>query len=249
MFQEKTIGCVIPARLNSVRFPKKMLQNFAGKPLLQWVWEAAKRVSLFDHLVIAVDSKEVEELVASFGARSCMTSPLCESGTDRLIEVKRKGIIDPQIWVNWQGDEPFIEESTIVDLLSSIDGEGDVWTLKKWIEDEREIDDPTCVKVVTDVHDKALYFSRSPIPHVRSGGGVRGEFYRHIGIYAYTGEALDRIGSFEPCALEKAEKLEQLRFLYNGLKIIVNKTDKEIFGIDLPDHLIMAEKKILSALV
>lgn len=242
--------CIIPARLKSTRFPKKMLSYLHGKPLLQWVWERATATHLFDHIAFAVDAPEVAELVASFGATYYMTDEACPSGTDRLIEVYKNQKIDGDIWVNWQGDEPFITEAMIKTLLKTCNKkDSDIWTLKKRIIAPQEILSPHFAKVVCDINDFALYFSRSPIPFHRDvANDEKQSFYKHVGLYAFTPEALKRIAHLEPCAIEQAEQLEQLRFLYNNLRVKVHETDQEVFGIDLPEHLAKAEKHIRTSI-
>ncbi len=132
MIGNKKVACIIPARLKSTRFPRKMLCHLNKKPLLQWVFEAASAVSLFDEVVFAVDAPEIGELVESFGGKSFMTSESCLSGTERLVELMRNGLVRADIWVNWQGDEPFICERMILDLLQSCQKQqSDLWTLKK----------------------------------------------------------------------------------------------------------------------
>ena len=243
MLRSQKIACVIPARLKSSRFPRKMLASLKGKPLLQWVFEAAKSISFFDHVVFAVDSEEIAALIVSFGGKFYMTSESCPSGTDRLIELMQRKVVDADIWVNWQGDEPFITEVMIEDLLQSChEKASDLWTLKKLIENPSEIQSSHHVKVVTDAHDFALYFSRSPIPYYRDvDSGEPRKYFKHVGLYAYRREALEKIGTLSPCEIELAEQLEQLRFLYNGLKVRVHETKGEAFGIDLPEHLAKAE--------
>jgi 3-deoxy-manno-octulosonate cytidylyltransferase (CMP-KDO synthetase) len=243
MYLEKRIACVIPARLHSTRFPKKMLSQLGGKPLLQWAWEAANRVSIFDTVTFAIDAEEIGELISTFGGKFIMTSSHCQSGTDRLVELEKRGAVDADIWVNWQGDEPFIEEEMLFKLLESCDDPDiDVWTLKKKIISKEEALEPSTVKVVTDAYGSALYFSRSLIPYCRDGGDAL--YFRHIGIYAFTKKALRKISKLPSCPLEEAEKLEQLRFLYGGMKIRVHETEKEIFGIDLTEHLAQAEQRL-----
>ncbi len=239
----KTIACVIPARLKSTRFPRKMLSQLGGKPLLQWVWERASSVAAFNQVAFAVDSDEVAELVSSFGGNYFMTSESCPSGTDRLVELNEKGMIKADIWVNWQGDEPFINDEMIADLLQSCDDDDtDVWTLKKKIINPDEITSPHFAKVVCDHRGYALYFSRSPIPYYRDD--PEKICYKHVGLYAFTGQALKKISSLKPCSIETAEQLEQLRFLYNNLRVRVHETQHEVFGIDLPEHLSKAELRI-----
>ena len=240
---EKKIACIIPARLNWTRFPKKVLSILGGKPLLQWVWERAVAVKAFDYVAFAVDSPVVAKWVSAFGATYYMTSLECASCTDRLIEVMSQGSLDADIWVNWQGDEPFISEEMITTLLSSCNTqESDVWTLKKKITSFEEVCTPHIAKVVCDQHGFALFFSRSMIPFYRDAlPGSNGVFYKHIGLYAFTKEALKKIALLPPCAIESAEQLEQLRFLYYNLRIKVHETDQDVFGIDLPEHLAKAE--------
>jgi 3-deoxy-manno-octulosonate cytidylyltransferase (CMP-KDO synthetase) len=238
------IACVIPARLKSTRFPKKMLASLKGKPLLQWVWEAAHRTQCFDEIAFAIDSEEAAALVRSFGGTYHFTEESCKSGTDRLVELQERGAIKADIWVNWQGDEPFINKQMISDLLQSCKKEpSDVWTLKKRITSPHDISSPHIAKVVCDERGFALYFSRSVIPHYRDGCPSEDKkFFKHIGIYAFTAHALQQIKSLSPCELELAEQLEQLRFLYHGMKVRVHETRQEALGIDLPEHLILAER-------
>lgn len=246
MIQGKRVACVIPARLRSTRFPGKMLAYLAGKPLLQRVWESALSVPLFDEVCIAVDAKETQQLVEGFGGRCIMTSDQCPSGTDRLAEVLQSHLLKADIWVNWQGDEPFICAEMIRDLLQGCDVQKtDVWTLKKRIRSDSEYLNPHIAKVVCDHEGYALYFSRSPIPFYRDVAFFeKKELYKHVGLYAYTAEALGRIHALPMCALENAEQLEQLRFLFHRLNVRVHETHKEVFGIDLPEHLIRAEERI-----
>lgn len=243
MIGQKKIACIIPARLKSTRFPKKMLSLLNGKPLLQWVWESATAISLFDEVAFAVDAQETEELIHSFGGKCFMTSEDCPSGSDRLAELLEKGLVDADIWVNWQGDEPFIKEQMIHDLLQNCDQEeSDLWTLKKRIIRPEEVSNPHIAKLVCDSRGFALYFSRSQIPFYRDVADFsKQEFYKHVGLYAYTKDALKKIRGLPPCEIESAEQLEQLRFLYHHLRIRVHETEHEVFGIDLPEHLVKAE--------
>lgn len=231
MNMSKKIVCVIPGRLESTRFPRKILADLEGKPLIERVFEAASGVKCFDKVVIALNSKEAVLAVQAYGLDAILTEGTL-SGTDCLVKIASSGVISGDIWVNWQGDEPFISSAIIEDLLPSNLGSGvDVWTLKKKIIDKERIESPHVVKVVTDLNGKALYFSRSTIPY-----GV-GPYFKHIGLYAYTKEALQKIGSMPLSSLEKSEKLEQLRFLENGMHIQVHETAHETIGIDLPEHL------------
>jgi 3-deoxy-manno-octulosonate cytidylyltransferase (CMP-KDO synthetase) len=243
MIGNKKVACVIPARLKSTRFPRKMLSALKGKPLLQWVWESATKVGVFDEVAFAVDAEETANLVKSFGGKCFMTAENCLNGTERLIELYQSKAIVADIWVNWQGDEPFIQEKMITDLLQSCEREkSDMWTLKKKIVNPDEVNSPHFAKIVCDASGFALYFSRSQIPFYRDVTDFNSkEFFKHVGLYAFTAEALSKISKMQPCAIEIAEQLEQLRFLYNNLKIRVHETEYEVFGIDLPEHLAKAE--------
>ncbi len=241
------IVCVIPARLASSRFPKKVLAMLGEKPMLQWVWEAASSVDLFDDVAFAIDDSETARLIDSFEGKYFMTSPDCPSGTDRLIELQSEEKMQGDIWVNWQGDEPFIHQEMVENLLQTINKTYDIWSLRKEIEREEDIEDPNVVKVVTDSQDRALYFSRSPIPYDRDGlEDVT--YYKHMGIYAYTADALKQISTLSPSLLERAEGLEQLRFLENGMNIQVHETVHESLGIDIPEDLARAMNRISSQL-
>ena len=242
MIGNKKIVCIIPARLASTRFPQKMLISFLGKPLLQWVWEAAHKVTIFDEIIFAIDAQETAQLIQSFGGKYLMTSPRCESGTDRLVELMTSGKVTADIWVNWQGDEPFITSTMINNLLQSSQNDTcDTWTLKKKIVNPEDITSPQMAKIVCNNAGRALYFSRSPIPFYREPATTEKVYYKHVGIYAFTTAALQKIASMAPSFLENAEKLEQLRFLQNNLDIRVHETDQEVVGIDFPDDVIKAE--------
>ncbi len=240
---KERIACIIPARLASTRFPKKMLASLGGKPILQWIWESANACGLFDEVLLAIDSDEIAMLIDSFGGKYAMTSTSCASGTDRLVEVMQRGLLKADIWVNWQGDEPFITKQMITELLQTAGTDGaDMWTLKKAITRAEEINSPHFAKLVCGDDGNALYFSRSPIPYYRDAdGSAPQQYYKHVGLYAYTTKALQTIATLPPNALEEAEKLEQLRFLCHGIRIKVHETGQEVIGIDRPTDLAKAE--------
>lgn len=246
MIKSKKVVCVIPARLASVRFPKKILATLCGKPVIQWVWEAACKVPFFDEVVFAIDDVETASVIKKFGGTYFMTSKECQNGTERLLELWKNQSIKSDLWVGWQADEPFITTPMIHDLLQSCDQDlCDVWTLCKKILRPEDVSSPHIVKVVRNVQHEALYFSRSPIPFVRDGRSDDNEiFYQHVGMYAFSEKALSKISQLSSCTIEKAEQLEQLRFLYHQLKIKVHQTEHEIFSIDIPEHLGMAEQFI-----
>ena len=221
------IVCMIPARLNSKRFPGKIFSKLGEKTLLGNVIDAAKEVEVFDEVVVAVCSSEVAEVAKEHGARAVLTDPALPNGTMRILAAIEQEGIEGEVFVNWQADEPFISKKMIHDLLEGR-GQADVWTLKKQV--DREVaQDPNIVKVVCGKDGKALYFSRSLIPFEREEGAP---FYKHIGLYAYTKEALKKISMFQKTPLERAEKLEQLRWLEQGLSIEVGETIEEVHGVD-----------------
>ncbi len=234
----KKIVCIIPARLRSSRLPKKILAPLNEKPLLQWVWEAAQSVSLFHSVYIAIDAEETAAVVKKFGGNYLTTAEGCPNGTSRIGELCHSGKVEADIFVNWQGDEPFLDEKTVATLLSTIESEEEVgiWTLKKKIEDKKEALSPHCVKVVTDQQDYALYFSRAPIPYQVE----EAPYYKHIGFYAYRKESLLKLYSLPHSQLAEAENLEQLNFLYHGLRIKVDETQYEGWGIDTAEDLAKA---------
>ncbi|MCH9617414.1 MAG: 3-deoxy-manno-octulosonate cytidylyltransferase [Chlamydiia bacterium] len=232
------IVCIIPARANSTRFPRKVFAMLGKHTLLGNVIERAKKVSLFDDIYVAACSEEVAQIARDHGVKVVTTDPMLENGTDRITAAIEKEAITGDIFVNWQADEPFINETMIKELLSNREGT-DIWTLKKKI-DKEEANEPSIVKVVTGYGSKALYFSRSLIPYQR---GDAATYFQHIGLYAYTGQALDKIASFQKTPLETSEVLEQLRWLENGLQIRVNETSQVAIGIDIPEDLYKANLK------
>ena len=241
MIKNKTIACVIPARLNSTRFPEKIIKNLQGKPVVQWVWEKANQCGFFDEVIIAVDDTKTLKIAENFSAKVCMTDSALPSGTMRLIAAREVLGKEFDYWLNWQADEPLLPKEMILDLINGVDGSCDVYTLKKKIslEDAKK---PQIVKVITDKNNKALYFSRAEIPFIRDAHIHESPYYKHIGLYLYGKKALDKIKNFKVSDLEDLEKLEQLTFLYQGMSIKVSSTDYEGIGIDYIEDLIRAEK-------
>lgn len=224
---------VIPARLGSTRLPRKVLREIAGKAMVQRVYESAARSPLFDGLLVATDSTEVERYCLARGIAAMMTGPH-PSGSDRLHEVMSR--TDGDIYVNIQGDEPTLRTEHIDLLLEPVlAGSAEVATLKVAISPDTA-QNPNCVKVVTDLQGRALYFSRHPIPFDRDRTGeIR--YYKHIGLYAYTRAALNRFHELKPSSLELAERLEQLRYLENGICIHVRETQHDTIGVDTEEDL------------
>ncbi len=253
MYQNKKVVCVIPARLASQRFPNKMLATLAGRPLLAWAWEAAHKIAYFDEVICAVDDELLMDSVASFGGRAVLTSVSCPTGTDRLVELATRGVINADVWVNWQGDEPFIHHDMLTTLLQSIDCQDqDIWTLKSRITNVDDVVSRHIAKVVCDRAGRALYFSRAGIPCPRDITDlaglvplvVQGLYYKHVGLYAFTQQALVRIAAMGTSTCEDLEKLEMLRWLDYGLRVQVHATEHEVFGIDRPEDLLRAERII-----
>lgn len=237
MVCSKKSVCIIPARLASTRFPEKILANLNGEPLIKKTWESASKVSLFSDVIIALDSEKTAEVVEKFSGKYFFTSTQCKSGTERILELYNSKKIAGNIFINWQADEPFINEKAIEDLLKTCaQDSSDVWTLKQKTFDKTEMKSRDVVKVVCDKNGNALYFSRSQIPH---GSPF---CYKHIGLYAYSINALEKINWMEKSQLEDFEKLEQLRFLEYGLKIKVHETNLKSFSIDTIEDLKLAEK-------
>ncbi len=224
----KILG-VIPARYDSTRLPGKVLRNIAGKPMIYWVYNNARKSGLLTDLLVATDSDKVLRFCEGEGIPVILTGRH-PSGTDRLREVMER--VDADVYINIQGDEPTLRPEHIEAIVSPFltgDARVLVSTLKVAI-DEAAAQDPNNVKVVTDDSGRALYFSRYSIPFDRDGAGVRR--YKHIGIYAYTKAALTLFHSLPESSLESAEKLEQLRFLQNGVAIYVVETPYDTVGVD-----------------
>jgi 3-deoxy-manno-octulosonate cytidylyltransferase (CMP-KDO synthetase) len=232
----KVIG-VIPARYGSVRFEGKVLADILGKPMIQHVWEAAKKAKTLDDVVVACDDDRIFKAVVGFGGKAVMTAKGHMSGTERIAEVV--GAREVDVVVNIQGDEPLIHPTMIDDAAYPLltDKGLVVATLMKRIEVEAEIADPNVVKVVVDKKGNALYFSRCPIPFVREEEPGMRVHYKHIGLYAYTKDFLFIYKNLPASKLEKFENLEQLRILENGYPIRVLETKHETVGVDTREDL------------
>ncbi len=238
--EKQVIIGIIPARLNSTRLPGKVLRPICGRPMLHHVFARASRCELLGDLVVATDSKEVHDSCSQNQIKVRMTSSHHASGTDRIHEVMQT--LPADIYVNIQGDEPMIRPDHLQALLDLFlkDPSTQVTTLKTPI-GSVEAQNPNCVKVVTDKDGKALYFSRSPIPYHRDQT-QSATYFKHLGVYAYTRSALDRFHRLPPSRLEQAEKLEQLRFLEQGIPIRVAETAYDTIGVDTEDDLRRVER-------
>jgi 3-deoxy-manno-octulosonate cytidylyltransferase (CMP-KDO synthetase) len=242
---------VIPARYASTRFPGKVIVPLKGKPLLQYPYEAAMAAKFVTETVVATDSEKVLEVAQGFGARVVMTSPEHPSGTDRVAEVAF--CMDVDIVVNLQADEPLIRPEMIDAVIKLLveDPKAQMGTLAKETTKIEEVFDPNVVKVVIDHRSYALYFSRAPIPFQRDLYSYNqpltyetkeAKALKHIGIYSYRKEALHRLTKLPQSPPEQAEKLEQLRALYNGIPIKVALTSHDTIGVDTPEDLRRLEK-------
>jgi 3-deoxy-manno-octulosonate cytidylyltransferase (CMP-KDO synthetase) len=235
----KILG-IIPARLESTRLPRKALREICGKPMVAWVYERAHLAKSLTRVTVATDSREILSVCRELGIPTVRTSAGHRSGTDRLVEVMDREPAD--VYVNIQGDEPMVTPAHIDLLVRPFQRRPDtqVSTLKIRIKPE-EARDPNVVKVVTDVEGRALYFSRAVIPHDRDSTG-RARWYKHLGLYAYRAEALRRFSTLKPSELEQTEKLEQLRFLENGISIAVVETTQDTIGVDTEEDLKRVEE-------
>ena len=231
---------LIPSRFGSSRFPGKPLAMLAGKPLVAWVVEAVGRARTPDEVLVATDDERIAEAVRAHGGKAVMTPSDLPSGTDRIAYAAREFLggdfADDDVLVNVQGDEPLIDPGLVDALVEKMKGDAR-WSMATAVTPIRSADDlaaKSVVKVVLDRDDGALYFSRLPIPCNRDAEpDVEGGLYvRHLGIYAYRGDFLKRYIAEPPCALEKTEKLEQLRALWMGAKIAVVRTEDEGVGVD-----------------
>jgi 3-deoxy-manno-octulosonate cytidylyltransferase (CMP-KDO synthetase) len=237
MGQIRTI-LVIPARYGSTRLQAKPLADIHGKPMIQWVYERSKRARGISRVVVATDDARIEKVVRAFGGDVLMTSPEIQSGTDRVAAVARE--IPGDIYVNVQGDEPLIEPSAIeagVELVAS--GRFPIGTVMTPLKSKEELFDASVVKVIADKTDRAIYFSRHPIPYSRGPVPDRPPFacMRHVGLYVYSKDALLRFTQLPPSALEKAEVLEQLRAMDQGIPIGIKEVDFTSIGVDTPEDL------------
>jgi len=229
---------VIPARLRSTRLPEKLLLAETGKPLIQHTYEAARQAQLPAGICVAADDERIAAAVQEFGGKVVLTDPAAPSGTDRVAEVARE-LHEIDIIVNVQGDEPEISGALIDQVVQLLEDQpGAVMaTLATPIRRRQQLEDPACVKVVFDDQGKALYFSRSVIPHPRQWDDAMldsetGCFFQHIGLYAYRRDFLLHLAQLPPAALECVESLEQLRVLAAGETILVGVCDEPTVGVD-----------------
>ena len=234
----------IPARLQSQRFPGKLLRDLGGKPVVVRTWENAVKTGLFDTVWVITDSPEIAEAVRQAGGEVKISRRAHASGTDRIAEYA--GETEADIIINIQADEPFVSRPALGQILEAFatdtKREIDIVSLMQPIENEKDFYDPNRVKVVTDLNGYAMYFSRAPIPYPRDGKW-HGAF-GHIGIYAFRRDVLEQIARLPETELEKIEKLENLRFLQAGFRIKMLLTGETFMGIDTPEDLEKARKML-----
>jgi 3-deoxy-D-manno-octulosonate cytidylyltransferase len=238
---------MIPARYGATRFPAKLMQDLCGKPVIVHTYERVADTRLFDEVYVVTDDDRIEKAIREVGGKVIRSKKEHNSGSDRLAEASRD--LDVDIIVNVQGDEPFTDKENLQkvidifakDLTKSIA----VASLMERITDPDDIANPNNVKVVVNKFREALYFSRNIIPFPRDPN-TKVSYYKHIGIYAYRKEALQQFTELPPSLLEETEKLEQLRYLENGFKIRLALTDIPTIGIDTPEDLERARKRLIT---
>lgn len=236
---------VIPARIASTRLPGKMLKSLGGKPVVQHVIERTQKVRNCQSVYVVTDSNEIVHLANSLGVTGLLTAPECRSGTERIVSVLNEIAGD---WIfNVQGDEPFVDIHLIEKMIElTYNTQADILTPIYRLKSIEEVLNPNIVKVVRDANDFALYFSRSPIPFVRDLPKEEwlqhATFLGHLGIYGYQRITLEKYSNLSPNPLEKAESLEQLRFLSNGFRIFTCETQNRSVAIDTAEDLVLAEK-------
>lgn len=237
----KRIIGIIPARYASTRLPGKILKLIGGKSMIQRVYEQAKKSTRLTTITVATDTEEIYNHVKNFGGDACLTRADHPSGTDRCYEAL---CLQPETYdyvINVQGDEPFIKPSQIDLLADTLNGVTEIATLIKKIETTGQLTNPSVVKTVIGQNQKALYFSRSPIPYVNKIPEAQWldntTFYEHVGLYGYRSDILKELVHLEVSTLEKLESLEQLRWLENGFSISVAQTTQESICIDTPEDL------------
>jgi 3-deoxy-manno-octulosonate cytidylyltransferase (CMP-KDO synthetase) len=237
IMEKKKVMAFIPARYASTRLPGKPLVDICGKPLLQWVWEAAVSAEKLDRVVIATDDGRIADLCQLIGAEFVMTPSGLPSGTDRVEYAYELLKSDADIVLNIQGDEPLLTGGVVDNLISSfLKSDCDAGTLVKMTNSAQELKDQAIVKVVFTNDNKAMYFSRTTIPFLRGydkeSWHLRYSFFKHIGIYIFRADALKKFVKLPGSDLEKAEKLEQLRMLQNGMSIKCVEIDYDLHGVD-----------------
>lgn len=236
---------IIPARYGSTRFEGKVLADILGKPMLQHVWERAKKAKLLDDLIIACDDERIMEAAALFGAKAVLTAKAHACGTDRIAEAVNP--LDVKIVINIQADEPLVQPLMIDSVAHALMDDDKLYmaTLMKKIEDPKEVKDPNVVKVIVDKNNFAIYFSRATIPYHAQASEIKHPvYYKHIGLYGYTKDFLFTYKNLTSSELEKVERLEQLRAIEKGYRIKVVETKFETIGVDTPQDMERVKERI-----
>lgn len=237
------IIAVIPARLLATRFPEKLIQDLEGKPVLVRTYEAVLQTNLFDEVLVVTDADKIEDILKNYGIQVIKSKKEHESGSDRIAEAVQDLEVD--VVINVQGDEPFIDTQALQKMVEAFrqdtNQQIDLCSLMTPILEEEKINNPNVVKVVVDQFQKALYFSRAPIPFVRDHS-IKVTHYQHIGVYGFRKQSLLDFAQWQPTLLEQTEKLEQLRYLEHGKKIQMIETNHVGIGIDTPEDLEKARK-------
>jgi 3-deoxy-manno-octulosonate cytidylyltransferase (CMP-KDO synthetase) len=240
----KILG-IIPSRYGSSRFPGKPLVNIEGKPMIQRVYEQAKKCTALTDVIVATDDQRIADAVTGFGGKVVMTNDQHQNGTERCAEAIQQNETADAV-INIQGDEPFIHPEQIDAVAQLLTDGADIATLVKRLDKFKDYLSPNIVKVAISTQSKALYFSRSPLPFIRDEFThdyfAEHTFYKHIGIYGYKTEVLKQLVQLPYSMLEDAEKLEQLRWLDNGYTITVAETTHESIAIDVPSDLLRVVK-------
>ncbi len=236
------VAVVVPARYHSTRFPGKPLAVIAGRTLVEWVYRRACDIRGVARVLVATDHEHIASAVRAFGGEVVMTSADHATGTDRVAAVARA--LDEDRVVNLQGDEPVFPPQLVEEMIEALRDETDIVTPCHPITRSEDITNPNVVKVVMDRSRRAMYFSRSPIPFVSDRDGAGVTHYRHIGIYVFRRKSLLRFAEIEPSSLEKAERLEQLRALQNGMTIRMIETEYSTIGVDVPEDMKGVEKAL-----
>lgn len=230
------ILCVIPSRLGSTRLPGKPLLNIQGKPMIQWVYENASRCKVISKVIVATDDEKIAEVIENCGGNAVMTDPALLTGSDRVAVVAKQNL-DMDVIINLQGDEPFIKPRMLEQLVAPyLAGETPVMTTLAYpLDMNTKYSSPGSVKVITDLEQNAIYFSRAPIPYFRTQQH-NAPVYNHMGLYAFTREFLLHYTTLTQTPLEKIEELEQLRVLEHGYKIRVCLTEERTLEINTPEE-------------
>jgi 3-deoxy-manno-octulosonate cytidylyltransferase (CMP-KDO synthetase) len=240
------ILCVIPSRIGSTRMPRKPLLPIQGKPMVQWVYENASRCKALTKTVVATDNDEIAHLITKIGGHAVMTDPNIQTGSDRAAVVAEQ-YPDMDVVINLQGDEPFIKPKMLEQLVAPyLQGEmPEMTTLAFPLNLHTRYKDPGAVKVITDIHHNALYFSRAPIPYFRQPV-ESAPVYNHMGLYAFRRDFLLHYTTLPQTPLEKAEALEQLRVLEHGFRIRVCLTEEKTLEINTPEEYEQAQQFVYS---